>query len=338
MVRIIAAVFFSLLMGMAAWMSIPSPTATERINGASLVNPPRPVGNELLLDLKERVNANWVAVIPYAFSRPNEPRVSFDRDWQWWGEHSRGNTMLIRYAKQHNLKVMVKPHVWVRNDGWTGDFNLSTEEEWKVWEQDYSKYILNHAIIADSMQAEMLCIGTEYRIPAANRPGFWRGLISEVRKVYSGKLTYAANWDNYDNIEWWDKLDYIGIDAYFPLLESEHPSVLEIQKSWEPIRDRLRKFSGKWDKPILFTEYGFQSANGATGKHWEVETGSENANPALQANAYEATFRALEKDEWFAGGFFWKWHLDTQGDNWRGTEWTPQNKPAEKIISKWYKP
>ncbi len=323
-----------LVLGLVAWMLVPGDRA-ERIKGASLVNPPREITSDQMGEVK-RTNAEWVALIPYGFSSVNEGGVSFDHSRQWWGEHTKGNCMLMQYAKENDLKVMVKPHVWVMGQGWTGDFDLETEEQWEKWEDDYSRYILNHAIKADSMKAEMLCIGTEYRIPAKERPEFWRGLIRQVRNVYSGEITYAANWDNFENITWWDEVDYIGVDAYFPLVDGDHPSISEIKEGWEPIKRKLAEFSTKWDKKILLTEYGFQSANGATGKHWEVDKSENNTNLKLQADAYEATFQALENENWWAGGFFWKWHLNSFKGRWLGTEWTPQNKPAEEVIARWY--
>jgi hypothetical protein len=42
----------------------------------------------------------------------------------------------------------------------------------------------------------------------------------EIRKIYTGKLTYAANWDDFDKVPFWKELDYIGIDAYFPLSDA----------------------------------------------------------------------------------------------------------------------
>lgn len=324
-----------LILTSIAWYLTPDYSPVTRIHGASLVNPPRPIESSSMKELS-RVNAQWVAVIPYGFSRSGQGGVTFDHGQQWWGERTYGSCMLIQYAKENDLKVMLKPHVWVGGEGWCGDFDLATEAQWSQWENDFSKYIINHARKADSLDVELFCIGTEYRIPARERPEFWRKLISEVRGVYGGKITYASNWDNYENITWWNELDYIGIDAYFPLVEGEHPTIDQIKKGWDPVKQKLNAFSNKWNKPILFTEYGFQSVNGAAGKHWEVDKSSSNINNALQADAYEATFQAFDDEPWFAGGFFWKWHFNTGKGNWRGTEWTPQGKPAEQVIAKWY--
>ena len=327
-------ILLCLFLGLIAWILVPKENL-NRIYGASLVNPPREITSNEMAVVK-RTNAEWVALIPYGFSRENQPNVSFDHSRQWWGEHTNGNCMLMQYAKENDLKVMVKPHIWVMGQGWTGDFDLNTEEEWKEWETRYTTYILNHAIKADSMKAEMLCIGTEYRIPSRERPEFWRGLAEKVRELYAGKITYAANWDNYNNITWWDAVDFIGIDAYFPLVDGDDPGMSEIIEGWNPIKKELSDFSSKWDRKIIFTEYGFQSVDGAAGKHWEVNKVDENANPSLQANAYEATFRALENEDWWMGGFFWKWHITAKTGDWSKLEWTPQNKPAEKVIAKWY--
>ena len=154
--------------------------------------------------------------------------------------------------------------------------------------------------------------------------------------MYDGKLTYASNWDNFENITWWDELDYIGVDAYFPLSEGDHPSIAQIKEGWSPIKQQLKFFSEKWGKPILFTEFGFQSVDGAVGKHWEVTKTSEHFNVQLQADAYEATFRTLAQESWWAGGFFWKWHFMMRSSERYRMEWTPQDKPAEQVIARWY--
>lgn len=328
--------FIPVILGLViiAWL-LNTKSEVEKINGVSLVSPPREVSHEKVAEVK-RVNAGWVAVIPYGFSRAEEPSVSYDSQRQWWGERTQGSCELIKFAKMHGFKVLLKPHIWVLGQGWCGDYDLASEADWEIWQRDYTKYILNHAKVADSMNVEMFCIGTEYRIPARKRPAFWRGLIQQVRDVYDGEITYASNWDNYMNITWWDEVDYIGIDSYFPLTEGNDPALEDIKEGWEPLRKELKELSDEWNKPILFTEYGFQSVNGATGKHWEVDKSYENANMEIQRKAYEATFQSLWEEPWFAGGFLWKWHLTTRGAQSNKTRFTPQGKPAEKVIAKWY--
>jgi len=37
-----------------------------------------------------------------------------------------------------------------------------------------------------------------------------------VREVFSGELTSSANWGGEESTKnWWDVVDYIGVDAYY---------------------------------------------------------------------------------------------------------------------------
>lgn len=308
----------------------------EKINGVSFVAPVRSVGVEEMQPIK-KVKANWVALTPFAFVRAGSPELQFNHERQWWGEREEGVAETIRHAKELELKVMIKPHVWVRGQGWAGDFELNSETEWEKWEHNYRDYIISYAKVADSLQVELLCIGTEYRKAAVQRPDFWRKLIKEIRSVYGGKLTYAANWDNYKNIRFWGDLDYIGVDAYFPLSDQKEPSVAHLKKQWNPIKQQLHTFADGQDKPLLFTEFGYQSVDYTADGHWKYGEDERDLNLQGQVNAYQALFETFWDKPWFGGGFLWKWydrHPERGGpDNKR---YTPQNKPAEQTIRRWY--
>ncbi|MDW3194768.1 MAG: hypothetical protein R8G66_20480 [Cytophagales bacterium] len=311
--------------------SIASSQKKIPVNGVSLVSPPQKVSPSLFGGV-EKTNANWVALIPFGFSRKGQPNVSFDHERQWWGERSDGTCELIKCSQDYDLKVLLKPHVWVMGQGWPGEYDLTTEEDWQIWEQGYRQYILNHARIADSMKVDMFCVGTEFRIAGVKREAFWRTLIRDVRQVYQGPLTYASNWDNYDKIQFWDELDYIGIDAYFPVSENPAPSVTELEAGWQPVKKQLEQFSKRADRPILFTEYGYQSLTGTAGKHWEIDKGSDAINMQAQADAYQALYNVFWDESWFAGGFLWKWHLRKNYGGPSNGAFTPQGKTAEVVI------
>ncbi|MEM7036088.1 MAG: hypothetical protein AAF570_03840, partial [Bacteroidota bacterium] len=72
----------------------PSPTASK-IGGVSVVSPARKV-DDSWVDPVKQINAEWVAILPYAFSYPNSTRVVYDLDRQWWGERIEGMTAIIR--------------------------------------------------------------------------------------------------------------------------------------------------------------------------------------------------------------------------------------------------
>ncbi|MEP2025084.1 MAG: hypothetical protein ABJH98_10730 [Reichenbachiella sp.] len=304
----------------------------EKINGLCLVAPPYEIQTE---HYKPIINtgANWVAVIPYAFCSPTKPKVTYDHPRQWQGETTEGVKLAIDLAHQSNLKVMLKPHLWVSGHGWAGDLDFDNNEDLELWKTSYTQYILHFASVAQDLKVEMISIGTEIRQMATKHPTYWIELIQQIRTIYEGHLTYSANWDNYENITFWNELDFIGIDAYFPMSESHTPSRKELIEKNQKTKLVIEKFAISHLKKVLFTEYGFRSVDYCAGGHWKNELISAGPNLKGQANAYEAIFKTYWHEEWFAGGFAWKWHYkhaEAGGTN--DTAFTPQNKPAEKIL------
>lgn len=274
--------------------------------------------------------------MPYGFIPEGSTELKFNSEWQWWGEKMEGTSTLIQLAKKEGYKIMLKPHVWKRHGSFTGHHGYTSEKDWKAFETSYSNYILSFAQLAQEEKVELFCIGTEWAKFVEERPEFWKKLINEVKKVYFGKLTYAANWDEYKKVTFWNQLDYIGVDAYFPLVEDKTPSSAQVKYALlEPLNE-LRIVSSAANKPILFTEFGYRSVDFTAKKPWEA--GREGiVNLQGQINAYEAFFESFWSQEFVAGGFIWKWfanHAEVGGESNNG--FTPQNKPVEKSIQKWY--
>lgn len=310
--------------------------SNDKITGVNLEMPRQQI-EQSDLDSINKMNAGWVSLIPYAFSEKDSARVQFGHNWQWWGETEEGCVAISSYAKAAGQKVMIKPHVWVMGDGWPGEFDLDTEEEWNVWETSYREYILHFAHVADSVGAEIYCIGTECRNAAAKREQFWRELIQDVREVYKGEVTYAANWDNYEKVKFWDALDYIGIDAYFPTSKKRTPAIADWQNGWKEVREGLQSFSSKYDKKILFTEYGFKSADFA-GAGTLSGKNKPGVNQRNQFNAYKVFYETIWTEDFIAGGFIWKWCFRPRSGvvGEANVRYTPQDKPAFEVIRQVY--
>ena len=177
---------------------------------------------------------------------------------------------------------------------------------------------------------------------AKKQPEFWRDLIKEVRTVYSGKLTYGANWYlEYEDVTFWDDLDYIGIQAYFPLTKNENPSVDELVKGWKPHVKKIEAMSKRYNKPVLFTEIGYKSSCDAAIEPWAWASSLgglyEKVSTQTQANCYEAFFKVFWKEEWFAGALFWEWKgYDGSQNSRQSINFTPYNKPAANVMAKWF--
>lgn len=286
------------------------------------------------------VGANWIAVVPYAFTRRGTPVVRYAvAGWQWWGERPEGICETIRLAHAAGLRVMLKPQLYIPGS-WTGDLTFDNDEDWRQWEEQYARYILDMARIADSLNVELYCIGTEFRASIAQRPAFWPALIAQVRQAYRGPLTYSANWDDWEAVPFWGQLDYIGLSAYFPLIEADTPQVEQLKAAWKPHVQRLRDFSQRWQKPVLFTEFGYLSVNGAAGRTWELEKNIQRlpVNELAQAHCLEAIFATFQPEPWWAGGFLWKWFPHMRGhEGYPERDYTPQGKLAERTLRQWYR-
>ena len=311
---------------------------SDKIKGLTLVAPREPFRNEPMTEVKS-VNAEWIAIVPYGFTRQGIPSVRYDGNGrQHWGELYEGIKVTIDSAHKAGLKVMLKPQVWV-GGGWIGGLDFETDADWKKWENDYENYILPFAKIADSLNVELVCIGTEVKLSAIKRPAFWRSLIAKTRNMYKGKLVYAANWDEYNLVTFWNDLDFIGIDAYFSLVPKATPSVSELEKAWTPHINAVRNFQKQQQKPVLFTEFGYMPIDSCTYQSWEIEKRRRNMaiNEQSQADAIDALFTVFWKEHWWAGGFLWKWFPDvraTEGNEIK--DYSPQGKKAIGVLQKWY--
>ena len=313
-------------------------TSVEKIKGITLVAPPKPFTNDPIHNIKN-VNASWIAVVPFGFTRKGENTVQHNTPWQWWGETKEGIVRSTQLAHEQDVKVMLKPQIYIPG-GWVGELDFKSDEDWITWENSYREYIMHFVNIAIEQDIEMLCIGTEFKIAIKKREKFWRQLIKEVRAVYGGKLVYSANWDSYKEVPFWDVLDYVGISAYFPLTDTKTPEKNELLKKWRPIVKDLKKYSKKKQKKILFTEYGYLSVDGCAYRAWELEkkVNQLSINELAQANAIEGILSSFWQQDFWAGGFLWKWFPNGEGhEGYPEKDYTPQNKLSEMALAKWYK-
>lgn len=287
------------------------------------------------VDLLVKHNVEWLTFVPYATQRDVlKPTLLFDRK----AAYSRRDSAFIKQieiAKDRGLRVLMKPHIWTIGDKWRSEISMESEEDWKEWFDQYENFILHYAGIAEKTGCEALCVGTELMQSALSRPDDWRLLIAKVRRVFSGKLVYAANWDReYKEIAFWDELDFIGVQAYFGLSAASTPSVEQLTEGWEPHKRELKAVSEKWQKPILFTEIGYKSVEGSAYHPWEWESYSggltQKISTETQANCYEALFRVFWHEPWFGGVHLWRWEGSEKFD------FTPKGKPASNVMARWF--
>lgn len=310
---------------------------TQKINGISFVAS-RDSINETHITPIVNMNANYVAIIPLGFIRDlKSPEIAYDTGRQWFGETKAGVKQSIEEFKKKKIKIMLKPQIWIRRGEFTGYLKMDNEVDWKVLEDSYATFILDFAQLAQDTKAELFCIGTELEQFVTNRPEYWNNLIVEIKKIYKGKLTYAANWDEFKRTPFWSDIDYIGIDAYFPVSDEKTPTVATCLVGWQKHKKVIKNLSEKHEKPVLFTEFGYRSVDYAGKEPWKSDRSMTVVNLNAQTNTTHALFEIFWNEKWFSGGFIWKWHSNYEhvgGEE--NTQFTPQNKPVEQTIKQYY--
>ncbi len=284
------------------------------------------------------LKSNSASIMPFGFIRDLEhPEIKYNSEKQWFGEKVSGAKHYIKELQKNKIEIMLKPQIWIWRGEFTGNLKMKSEEDWISLENSYRSFILDYAKLADETNVEIFCIGTELEQFVLNRPAFWLQLILDIKKVYKGKLTYAANWDEYKRVPFWKELDYIGVDGYFPLSETLTPTIEEAKVGWAQWKIEMETLSVSVNKKILFTEFGYRSVDFSGKEPWNSDYTLKGVNFEAQTNLFNALFEEIWKEDWFAGGYLWKWfinHNDVGGleDN----MFTPQNKPVESLIKSNY--
>jgi hypothetical protein len=317
---------------------------TNKMRGMSVVAAVSPIAGTPVQNLQE-IGVNWIAALPYSFYEANNPNIDSVSVCPLpncpHGPSAKYAVIeLIQKSKLEGVKVMLKPQLWSATE-WIGAMEFDSEAKWDQFERNYTELILEWAQIAENMDVDLFCVGTEITEFVIHRPNYWSNLIVQIRQIYSGPLTYASNWDDYQAVSFWDELDYIGVDAYFPLMPDKTPLVCELITAWEPYEQELSAYAAQQNKPILFTEFGYLSVNGCAYNTWELEDGmgDNEINEEAQANALHALVEVFGPKSWWAGGFQWKWYADAISASCEESlakDYTPEGKMASDMLKKLY--
>ncbi len=273
------------------------------------------------------LGATAVALVPYAFTAaPARPTIRFRTD-----ETDDRLRRSLLSAKALGLKAMLKPHIW-SGRRFHGDISFSDESQLDIWFEQYRRRLLHFARFAEIHSVDLLSVGNELSGLTVHE-NRWRGLISDIRRIYGGPLTYAAHWNGeFERITFWDQLDYIGVNFYFPLSSPNERLAAGVTQSAEAQR-RIQAVSTRFDKPILFTEAGFPALKTAASKPWEEN--SSGLDTALQKQCYELWFQQFSRETNVEGMYWWKWPTHGRGGPF-DTSHRPVGKPAIEVLRTWF--
>src|SRR5207245_11809244 len=204
----------------------PSPSrdafASGKHKGMSYAHAMRPGGGygseasaESLHRLKD-LGVTWVSITPFAFQRGAQ-----DSTFRWFrgatagfGESDERLVAVLQQAHALGIKVMLKPHLWLRPPDWPGSIEPRGEDGWREWFRTYREFILHYAILARMTGMDALCLGNELE-KTTGRERHWRAIIAAVRAAYPGPVTYGATFDEVFRVPFWDALDFLRVRPYF---------------------------------------------------------------------------------------------------------------------------
>jgi hypothetical protein len=277
-------------------MAEPSPTPGFFFKGVNFTAEwPHPYGSDSsqsILQGLARRGVNAVALVPYASQTIDDPQLRFPLRME------RDELIAASAAHAHALgmRVLLKPQIWVRGGHYPGDLDYPDRERRARWFDSYRRYIQHQAALAERIHADVFCVGVEL-VRLSGEESQWRALIAAVRETYHGPLVYAANFgEEFESVRFWDALDYIGLDNYYPL-----PKDLSI----DAVERKIEAVHRKAGKPVLFTEAGFAGYENAYEKPWEDRPGGARS-PTAQARFIEASLTGFYDKPWLRGIFWWK--------------------------------
>ncbi len=280
------------------------------------------------------MGVGWISITPFGFQRANDAT-----EIRWGGDHAGESDDRLRavaaQARVRGIRVMLKPHLWLRPPAWPGSINHATDAAWAQWFASYRPFILHYAALAEAAGMDAFCIGNELQY-ASLREREWRAIIAAVREAYRGPITYGATADEVAGVPFWDAVDFIGVSAYFPLVAEKTPSPEALAAAWRPVAGRLRALSARHGKRVVFTEIGYRSADYAAWRHWEI-TDAAPVNLQAQANAYAALFETPWSEDWMGGAYFWKWFSHPGHSGPDDNDFEFEGKPAAKVLAAAYR-
>jgi hypothetical protein len=163
---------------------------------AHAMRPGRGYGSEASAQSLRKLNelgVDWISITPFGFQR-DAAAPSF----RWFAAGARGagetdESLRAVTGQAHalGLKVVLKPHIWLRPPQWPGTIELRSEADWAAWFEAYEKFAVHYAALAQREGMDAFCVGNELAKTTV-RQAQWRRVIAAARQAYAGPITYGA--------------------------------------------------------------------------------------------------------------------------------------------------
>lgn len=217
---------------------------------------------------------------------------------------------MITDAKARGFSVVVVPHLLLDDDSWRGEIQHRGDAR-RAFFQQYTQAILPIAQVAERSCADAFSIAIELRALTADKTStpFFSSLIRDVRGAFTGGLTYSANWDEAETVRFWDQLDGIGVNAFFPLAPNAAAPQTTLETHATEAQAKLLALRQRLGKPLWMLEVGFKAVHGSFVEPWLWPAEVAGKHPTLdeesQRRGYAAVATAVRRVPAASGMFFW---------------------------------
>jgi hypothetical protein len=258
---------------------------------------------------------------------------------------------LFKKLRGKKINIILEPYPWIDNGSkyetaWNPD---NINDFFLNWKNNVLKVLIDD--IAVPYHVDALNIGTSF-VNMEYAEGYWCDTADYVRKYYKGLITYRTSWwytadwkpetiEAYNkklNNKFFSKLDFISIAAYFELTNNKTNSVQNITSAIEStqiynrkqnVKQEIKNFYNKWNKPIFFGELGFPKTDEASVHPWNPYENSA-VNNIEQANCFEAYRREFENEKWLLG-----FSIFAIGEHGSDKHYYPSDE-STAVIKNWY--
>jgi len=125
--------------------------------------------------------------------------------------------------------------------------------------------------------------------------------------------------------------------TYYQLSDDPNPTLGKLLDAWKPIQEEILSWQKTVRKPILFTEVGWCSQEGASVEAWNYyhKQQATAAGREEQRRLYTAFMQTWRDCPQVGGVIWWEWTDSDGGDD--DYNYTPRGKPAEKELRRWFR-
>jgi hypothetical protein len=240
----------------------------------------------------------------------------------------------LAVAAKANIRVTLRPVldedalVSANLQDWRGSIQPRSRA---AWFRSYRAFLLPYVSAAQQGHAATFVMGTE--LESLEGSPEWPGLVSSLRSVYTGQLTYD---ENYDEFAWNTAKPPVpthNVDAYPEFSVPGSASVAVLTHSWEawlgahPLSVR---------RELTLSEVGIRAEANSYNNPWAwLGTATAPIDPRVQAAWFQAVCNAISAEQVGGGIYWWEVNFDANPAGpapFESDRMTFLDRPAQHVI------